>query len=92
MVSRHTYVVGDHYRTDRTTGGRQSAKICRRMVAVRSAMVGDGRRPPHGGRRQSQGDRLINADLWPTGRRPIGDQSATNQRKSDKFGRSPNGL
>ena len=29
-------------------------------------MVGDGRRPPHGGRRQSQGDRLINADLSPS--------------------------
>ena len=98
MASSHTYLwsattigpivrpVGDN-ETNFRQQWNQSAKICRRMVAVRSAMVDDGRRPPHGGRRQSQGDRLINADLSPsikdhtanrspTERRPIGDQSA----------------
>ena len=54
---------------DKRQKWNQSTKICRRMVAVRSAMVSDGRRPPHGGRRKSQGDRLINADQSPTDKR-----------------------
>ena len=87
MASSHTYLwsattIGPIVRPvgDKRQKWNQSAKICRRMVAVRSAMVGDGRRPPHGDRRQSQGDRLINADLSPS----IKDHTAVVSRRSLK--------
>ena len=84
MASSHTYLwsvttigpivrpVGNN-ETNFHQKWNQSAKICRRKV-------GDGRRPPHGGRRQSQGDRLIKTDLSPSIKDHTANRSPTDRQ------------